>query len=76
MKLWIERALRRNVEVVNFYFFGSILTPTRNLGDVDVVVVFSAWDQYNFLMDTCRSFRCRFGIPFTFNRSMQLYETI
>lgn len=63
IRLWIERRLGRHDNVVDFYFFGSFLTSACEFRDVDVVVIFSAWDQYSFLVNTSRLFRCRFGIP-------------
>ncbi|TJV20777.1 MAG: hypothetical protein E5Y04_30705 [Mesorhizobium sp.] len=61
-KFWIETNLRRRDTVDRFYFFGSFATPSKKIGDVDIVVIFSTFDQYGFLVETCRNFRDKFGI--------------
>ncbi|TIL67743.1 nucleotidyltransferase domain-containing protein [Mesorhizobium sp.] len=61
-KLWIETRLRRNHQVENFYFFGSFVTDSGKIGDVDIVVIFSAWDQYKFLGSTRQDFANEFGL--------------
>jgi predicted nucleotidyltransferase len=62
-KSWIETTLRRRDTVERFYFFGSFTTPSRKIGDIDILVIFSTLDQYEFLIETSRNFRDKFEIP-------------
>lgn len=60
---WLERRLADVRGVTRAYVFGSFTKQEVIPNDVDLVVVFDCLANVDNLLDVCKEFRGKFGIP-------------
>jgi hypothetical protein len=59
---WLCSAFSANEQIVEHRIFGSFSLGARYIGDVDVIIIFSEWDQRGFLKRLQDSFFDEFNI--------------
>lgn len=59
---WLDAERLSNQQIVAYQLFGSFARNEKHFCDIDVLIVFSEWDQANFLQGLAKRFNQEFSI--------------